>query len=165
MEARRRLLLEHKAVLEQQLGGAKQLRADLGRFSDVFGVLTPDKKRQALKLLVYRIVVNHSPGEVTKSDTGSDSAVPFRQKSSFLVNIELYFKPRFNNRLRKEAGVFVFHTEMAARAGIEPFELIHLQRLTPKSRPFKANCLKNSMLACGASDFWVGPPAMSKLSG
>jgi hypothetical protein len=45
---------------------------------------------------------------------------PFRQKNSFSANLELNVKSKFSNSLRKEAGLFVFHTEMAARAGIEP---------------------------------------------
>ena len=120
LELRRQHLLEERATLEQGLGNAAQIRSDMGRFSDIFGVLTPDKKRQALKLLIHRIVVNHMPDGVTKSTGKNGSNGPFRQKNSFSVNLELYVKSKFSNSLRKEAGFFVFHTEMAARAGIEP---------------------------------------------
>jgi hypothetical protein len=118
LELRRQHLLEERATLEQGLGNAAQIKSDMGRFSDIFGVLTPDKKRQALKLLIHRIVVNHMPEGVTKSTAKNGSHGPFRQKNSFSVNLELYVKSKFYNSLRKEAGFFVFHTEMAARAGI-----------------------------------------------
>jgi site-specific DNA recombinase len=119
-EDQRRMLLEKKAVLDQQLGDGSRIRKDVGRFSDIFAVLSPEKKRQALRLLIRRIVVNHLPAEVTESDAKLGRFTPLRQKARLLVNLELYVNSQFASALRKEAGFFVFRTEMAARAGIEP---------------------------------------------
>jgi site-specific DNA recombinase len=119
-EERRRMLMEKKAVLDQQLGDGSRIRKDIGRFSDIFAVLSPEKKRQALRLLIRRIVVNHLAEEVTESDSKRGRSAPLRQKERLLVNLELYVNSQFASALRKEGGFFVFHTEMAARAGIEP---------------------------------------------
>ena len=120
LEAKREILLEQKGVLEQQLGDGHQLKADLKRFADVFDVLPPAKKQQALRLIIRRIVVNRLPLGVTKSTGEFEENDPSIQKARYSVNLDLYVKPRFSNALGKEAGFFVFRSEMAARAGIEP---------------------------------------------
>ena len=120
LEAKREILLEQKGVLEQQLGDGHQLKADLKRFADVFDVLPPAKKQQALRLIIRRIVVNRLPLGVTKSTGEFEGNDPSIQKARYSVNLDLYVKPRFSNALGKEAGFFVFRSEMAARAGIEP---------------------------------------------
>ena len=120
LEAKRELLLGQKGVLEQELGDGHQLKADLKRFADVFEVLPPAKKQQALRLIIRRIVVNRLPPGVTKSTGEFGENDPSIQKARYSINLDLYVKPRFSNALGKEAGIFVFRSEMAARAGIEP---------------------------------------------
>jgi hypothetical protein len=102
------------------LGDGRQIKADLKRFGEVFDVLSPAKKQQALRLIIRRIVVNRLPSGVTKSATEIAENGATIQKAQFSINLDLYVKPRFSNALRKEAGIFVFRSEMAARAGIEP---------------------------------------------
>jgi hypothetical protein len=78
------------------------------------------KKQQALRLIIRRIVVNRLPPRVTKSDAEFGENGATIQKTRFSINLDLYVKPRFTNQLKNEAGIFVFRSEMAARAGIEP---------------------------------------------
>jgi site-specific DNA recombinase len=119
-EAQKQQLLEKKIMLEQQLGDARHIRSDLGRFSDIFEVLPPDKKRQALRLIIRRIVVNHLAERVTKSDEKNGQNQAPRHKKRFTINLDLYVKPKLSGSLRNESGICVFPPEMAARAGIEP---------------------------------------------
>jgi hypothetical protein len=102
------------------LGDGSRIRKDLARFSDIFAVLTPDKERQALRLLIRRIVVNQLPTGIIESGSKIGRSAPLRQKTRLSVKLELYVNSQFASGLRKEAGLFVFHTEMAAWAGIEP---------------------------------------------
>jgi hypothetical protein len=91
----------------------------LKRFGEVFDVLSPGKKQQALRLIIRRLVVNRLPPGVTKSDTDSGKNGVTIQKAQFLVTLDLYVKPLFSNALKKEAGIFVFRSEMAAQGGAE----------------------------------------------
>jgi hypothetical protein len=120
VESQRDQLLERKAQLEQGLGEGRSLRSDLIRFTDIFAALTPEKKRQALQLLIRRIVVSPVNTSGIEERPIGASTRKLRQKKQFLVNLDLHVKPRLTISLRKEAGIFVFHTEMAARVGIEP---------------------------------------------
>jgi hypothetical protein len=83
VESQRDVLLDRRAQLEQGLGDGRSLRADLIRFSDIFAALTPERKRQALQLLIRRIVVsrvNNAGDKKTsarrrKRKTGTNKAV------------------------------------------------------------------------------------------
>jgi hypothetical protein len=118
VESQRDQLLERKAQLEQGLGEGRSLRSDLIRFTDIFAALTPEKKRQALQLLIRRIVVSPVNTSGIEERPIGASKRKLRQKKQFLVNLDLHVKPRLTTSLRKEAGIFVFHTEMAAQGGI-----------------------------------------------
>jgi hypothetical protein len=65
-------------------------------------------------------LVNRLSPKVTKSTGEFGETDPSIQKARYSINLNLYVKPRFSNVLGKEAGLFEFRSEMAARAGIEP---------------------------------------------
>jgi hypothetical protein len=93
-------------VFDQQLGDGSRTRKALGRFSDIFAVLTPDKKRQALRLLIRRIVVNQLPAGVIESGSKIGLPAPLRQKTRLSVNLEFYVNSKFASGLRKESRTF-----------------------------------------------------------
>jgi hypothetical protein len=70
--------------------------------------------------LLRRQIGHQLPAEVTESDSKIAYSAPLRRKTRLSVNLVLYVNSKFASGLRKEAGFFVFHAEMAARAGIEP---------------------------------------------
>jgi hypothetical protein len=120
LECKRKALLEEEAALKQQLGGSQQLRTELGRFSEIFGVMPFAKLQQAIRLLIKRIIVNRTSAGVTKSGSENIQIEGLGHKKAFSVFIDFYVKPRGPKGFRKAGDLCVSDTEMAARAGIEP---------------------------------------------
>jgi hypothetical protein len=100
LEAQLHQLRERKAAIEQEFGDGKEIRAELSRFSDVFGALDSAKKRQALRLLIRKIEVKHSNELTTILPTRRSESALLRQKRHFSVTLDLYAKSQFSRRAR-----------------------------------------------------------------